>query len=43
MSLAPLPTRKVLTLEWARTLGEAALRAALERKLDIIDLENNRV
>ena len=36
MSLSPLPTRQVLTLEWARALGDAALDAALDRKLDII-------
>lgn len=34
MKLPPLPTKKVLTLEWARAIGDAAYRAALEKNLD---------
>ena len=36
MSLESLPTKKVLTLEWARRIGDAALAAARERQLDRI-------
>lgn len=36
MGIESLPTKKVLTLEWARKIGDAALAAATQRQLDKI-------
>jgi glc operon protein GlcG len=36
MSLESLPTKKILTLEWARRIGEAAHAAAIALKLDSV-------
>ena len=36
MGTDSLPTKKVLTLEWARKMGDAALAAATQRQLDTL-------
>jgi uncharacterized protein GlcG (DUF336 family) len=36
MGKESLPTKKVLTLEWARKMAEAALAAATQRQLDTL-------
>jgi len=36
MNTEALPTKKILTLEWARKIGDAALIAAVDQKLDSI-------
>jgi glc operon protein GlcG len=36
MGKESLPTKKVLTLEWARKMGDAALAAATQRQLDTL-------
>ena len=34
MGIESLPTKKVLTLEWARKIGDAALAAAVQKQLN---------
>ncbi len=36
MSLQSLPTKRVLTLEWARRIADAALAAAVEKQLQTL-------